>query len=219
MKGKRKQLEGIVEARCDILGLNHIENYCEILREASSKSDEFSILMDMLTIQESFFFRQEAQFHALRHFCLPRLMDKRKGDHGNINIWSAGCANGEEAYSIAMLIRDLFPNNPQTQFYIKGTDISRQALLKAREGIYPKRAVRGLDPHYLDRYFTKQDHRYVLRTDIKTMVDFEYQNLSEEPFPGQCHAPVGHYFLPECDHLLHHGSQPEVDEKLLWVNG
>jgi chemotaxis protein methyltransferase CheR len=179
---KRKQLEEIVRTRCKILGLNHIRDYYRRLRIPSGKG-EFSTLMDILTIQESFFFRHKAQFHALRHFCLPPLMNKKKTDLKRINIWSAGCANGEEAYSIAMLIRDLVFDDFQMKFHIKGTDISRQALRKASKGVYTERAIRGLSPHYLDRYFTKQGDRYLLSRDIRTMVDFEYFNLSEEPFP------------------------------------
>ena len=180
---KRKQLEEIVGTRCNILGLNHISDYYKLLCTPSHESREFSTLMDILTIQESFFFRHKAQFNALRHFCLPPLIDKKKADNRKINIWSAGCANGEEAYSIAMLIRDLVSDNFQMKFFIKGTDISHQALQKAREGIYTERAVRGLEPRYLDRYFTQQGDRYLLSADIRTMVDFEYLNLSEEPFP------------------------------------
>jgi chemotaxis protein methyltransferase CheR len=180
---KRKQLEEIVEARCRILGLNHINDYYKLIRIPSVKEREFGTLMDILTIQESFFFRHKAQFHALRNFCLPPLMNKKKTDHRKINIWSAGCANGEEAYSIAMLVRELVFDDFQVKFYIKGTDISRRALRKAKEGAYTERAIRGLPPHYLDRYFTKQGERYLLCADIKTMVDFQYFNLSEEPFP------------------------------------
>ena len=179
---KRKQLEEIVGTRCKVLGLNHINDYFKLLRIPSVKEQEFSTLMDILTIQESFFFRHKAQFHALRHFCLPPLINKKRMDQGKINIWSAGCANGEEAYSIAMLIRELVFDDFQMEFHIKGTDISRQALRKAREGVYTERAIRGLAPHYLDRYFTKQGDRYLLCADIRTMVEFEYFNLSEEPF-------------------------------------
>ena len=150
---KRKQLEDIVRNRCRILGLNHIRDYCKRLHMPSVKGREFNTLMDILTIQESFFFRQKAQFHALRHFCLPPLMDQKKAGQKKINIWSAGCANGEEAYSIAMLIRDLVFDDFQIKFYIKGTDISHQALRKAKEGIYTERAIRGLAPHYLDPLF------------------------------------------------------------------
>ena len=180
---KRKQLEEIVETRCEILGLDHISDYYKLLRNPSAMEREFSTLMDILTIQESFFFRHKAQFHALRHFCLPPLMSKKKTDHRRINIWSAGCANGEEAYSIAILMREFFFDDFQMKVFIKGTDISRQALRNAGEGAYTQRAIRGLSPHYLERYFTKQGDRYLLSADIKTMVEFEYFNLSEEPFP------------------------------------
>ncbi len=186
---KRKQVEEIVETRCQKLGLKHIHHYYTLLGTPPSHHGEFSTLMDILTIQESFFFRHKAQFHALRYFCLPGILDKKKMGNSRINIWSAGCANGEEAYSIAMLIRDLALDKPQMRFYIKGTDISRQALQKAREGVYTERAVRGLDPYYLDRNFTKRGGRYHLSPNIKTMVDFDYLNLSQEPFPTDAMPP------------------------------
>ncbi len=182
---KQKHLEEMVEGRCQALGVHDMGGYLARLRTPFEGTSEFSTLMDILTIQESFFFRQNAQFHALRHFCLPRLMEKKESSHQKINIWSAGCACGEEAYSIAMVIRDLFPENPEAAFYIRGTDISRQALHKAKEGIYPKRAVRNLASRYLDRYFTEAQGRYILRGNIKRMVDFECLNLSEAPFPFQ----------------------------------
>ncbi len=183
---KRKHLEEIVQDRCRALGVHDVDGYLARLQAPSEETNEFGTLMDILTIQESFFFRQDAQFHALRRFCLPRLMEKKESPHQKINIWSAGCACGEEAYSIAMVIRDLVPENPEAAFCIKGTDISRQALRKARAGIYRKRAVRNLDSRYLDRYFTEERGRYALKGNIKSMVEFEYLNLSEDPFP--CHA-------------------------------
>ena len=121
---KRLQLSEIIKTRCDLLGLNHIRDYWTLLHASSHNQPEFNTLMDILTIQESFFFRHNAQFNALRHFCLPRI-----------------------------------------------------------EGIYTERAIRGLDSRYLNRYFSKQDHGYQLSPEIKTMVDFAYLNLSEDPFP------------------------------------
>ena len=78
---KRKQLEEIVVTRCNILGLNHITDYYKLLCTPSHESREFSTLMDILTIQESFFFRHKAQFNALLYFCLPPLIDKKKADN------------------------------------------------------------------------------------------------------------------------------------------
>ncbi len=180
---KRLQLSEIIKTRCDLLGLNHIRDYWALFHEPAQNHPEFNTLMDILTIQESFFFRHNAQFNALRHFCLPRIMKKKNPKNSRINIWSAGCANGEEAYSIAMLIRDLIPENPETKVRIHGTDISLQAISKAKEGIYTERAIRGLDARYLNRYFSKQENGYVLSPEIKGMVDFAHLNLSEDPFP------------------------------------
>jgi chemotaxis protein methyltransferase CheR len=178
---KREQLARIVQTRCEALGVNHAGIYYGLLRAGSEKGNEFNTLMDLLTIQESFFFRHKAQFDALRQVCLPALMQK-KGLNRRINIWSAGCANGEEVYSIAMIVRDLIPNQPESRVFIKGTDISGRALRSAREGVYSKRAVRGIPPDYLTRYFTREGDRFALGPEIKGMVAFEWVNLAEAPF-------------------------------------
>ena len=182
-KRKRQQLAQIAKSRCEALGLDHIRGYYALLRAPADKGKEFNTLMDILTIQESSFFRHKAQFDVLRQFCLPLLMKKKKGENSRINIWSAGCAGGEEAYSIAMLVRDLIPEKPKTKVLIKGTDISQRALSKAKKGVYTERAVRGLAPYYLNHYFSRQGDGYVLSPKIKAMVAFECLNLSEEPFP------------------------------------
>ena len=178
---KREQLARIVKARCEALGVNHAGTYYGLLRAGSEMGSEFNTLMDMLTIQESFFFRHKAQFDALRQVCLPPLL-KKKGLNRRINIWSAGCANGEEVYSIAMIVRDLIPNQPEDRVFIKGTDISERALRSAGEGVYSKRAVRGIPPDYLTRYFTREGDRFALGPEIKGMVAFEWVNLAEAPF-------------------------------------
>jgi chemotaxis protein methyltransferase CheR len=179
---KRQQLEEIVKERCQALRLDHMGDYNALLSAHVDKGKEFSTLMDILTIQESFFFRHKAQFDILQRFCLPQLI-KKKGKEECINIWSAGCANGEEAYSIAMLVRDLIPERPEARVFIRGTDISQKALCSAKEGVYTERALRGLGPCYLNRYFSKQGEYYLLSKEIKGMVDFECLNLAEDPFP------------------------------------
>ena len=181
---KRKQLEEIVGARCKILGLNYISDYYKLLRIPFGWGAGIQHIDGYSDHPGELFLSPRSPVSCPAKFLsTPANEQKRKTDHGRINIWSAGCANGEEAYSIAMLIRDLVFDDFQMKFYIKGTDISRRALRKAREGVYTERAIRGLAPHYLERYFTKQGDRYLLSADIRTMVDFEYLNLSEEPFP------------------------------------
>jgi chemotaxis protein methyltransferase CheR len=178
---KKEQLAQIVKTRCKALGLDRMGAYDALLRASGPRGGEFNTLMDMLTIQESCFFRHRAQFDALRRFCLPAMM-QQKGYNHRINIWSAGCANGEEAYSIAMLVRDLIPDKPETRVFIKGTDISERALESAREGIYSRRAVRALSPGVLVRYFKREGERFLLVPEIRDMVAFEWLNLSEGPF-------------------------------------
>ena len=182
---KKQHLSEFVAGRCRILGVSDVGAYAFLLR-TSPEQKEFGQLMDFLTIQESSFLRHKAQFDILKELCLHSL-NRKKG--GRIRIWSAGCANGEEAYSIAMLVRDLLPQRAEDRFFIKGTDISRQALRRARKGVYSERAVRDLDPSHLDRYFSREGDRYRLNQEIKDMVDFAYFNLAEDPFPGEAMPP------------------------------
>jgi chemotaxis protein methyltransferase CheR len=207
---KRQQLEEIVKERCQALRLNHIGDYDALLRDSVEKGKEFSTLMDILTIQESFFFRHKAQFDILQRFCLPLLI-KKKDKCDRINIWSAGCANGEEAYSIAMLVRDLIPERPEARVFIRGTDISQKALCRAKKGVYTERALRGLDPCYLNRYFSKQGECYFLSKEIKGMVDFGYLNLAEDPFPTEA-MPIWDFIF--CRNVIIYFT-PEHQRKLM----
>lgn len=174
---KKRQMADLIQERCRALHLKHFRDYYNLLISSERAKSEFACLMDRLTIQESFFFRQKAQFDVLKSFCLPLLMKGKKDDHP-INIWSAGCARGEEAYSIAMLVREFIPDAPN-RVRIKATDISEQALREARKGRYTQRAVRDLESHYLKRWFLKHEKGYELDPEIRAMVDFEYLNLSE----------------------------------------
>jgi len=175
-KSRKEHLRNAIATRLQALNL-HPKRYIFLLTGASKENPEFKALMDLLTIRESFFFRHKAQYDVLRDHCLPRILEN-KPDNGPINIWSAGCANGEEAYSIAMVIRDLIPAKNGRKILIWGTDISSDALIQARKGVYSERAVRELDSSQIVRFFQKKGPQYFLNDEIKSMVHFEYFNLA-----------------------------------------
>ena len=187
-KNRQEHLRNAISTRLLALKLTDPEEYLLLLNGACGDNPEFSALMDLLTIRESFFFRHRAQYEALEKHCLPRILEI-KGRKGPINIWSAGCANGEEAYSIAMVVRDLIPETTGRKILIRATDISGDALIQARKGEYSERAIRELEPSRVDRFFLKKGSRYFLKNEIKSMVHFEYFNLAEKHFPLEAMPP------------------------------
>src|SRR5690606_26511129 len=136
-------------------------------------------LIASLTIGESYFFRDPGQFALLRNELLPQVAAQR--EHGPIRLWSAGCAAGEEAYSLAILSEEL---GLHARASVLGTDISRTRLAAARQGVYTKWALRGLDAETVERYFTQARNRYTLRPSFRERVDFRYLNLAEDRYPS-----------------------------------
>jgi len=116
---------------------------------------------------------------------LPEIITQRQNSGRRIRIWSAGCATGEEPYSIAMLLRDLIPDIQTWSVLILATDINRTVLRSAREGGYGAWSFRGVDKRVQSRYFQRNgDGRYHIADEIKRMVTFDYLNLIEGPYPS-----------------------------------
>lgn len=141
-------------------------------------------LVNALTICETHFFRDEAQFDALLYHVLPKIIERRRSLK-TIRIWSAGCASGEEPYSIAILLRELLPDVDEWSITIIGTDINTQALDKARKAVYGEWAFREERAKNLRaRYFRSLGDRYELVPEVRRMVTFQRLNLVEDTFPS-----------------------------------
>jgi chemotaxis protein methyltransferase CheR len=138
-------------------------------------------VIDALTVCETHFFRNTPQFDALRDHILPGIIaERRQANRLELNLWSAGCASGEEAYSLAILLRELLPDWPQWQLTILGTDLNKRSLGQARHGIYRDWSFREAHAQIIrDRYFDQIDNRYHLHNDIRQMVRFEPCSLVE----------------------------------------
>lgn len=152
------------------------EQLRELLAGETAARDE---LIARLTIGESYFFRDPGQFRLLREEILPGIAAAR-GD-APIRLWSAGCASGEEAYSLAIIAEQLGLGRRTT---VLGTDLSRMRLAAARKAIYSQWALRGMDDETIGRYFTRAGNRYVLRPKFREAVDFRYLNLAEDRYPS-----------------------------------
>jgi len=178
---KKYLLESRVNRRLSSLGIQNFEDYFRVLTNGRGES-ELSHLINSITINETFFFRNEPQFNALEEIILPELIKKRKEDGTNkIKIWSAACSTGDEAYTIALIVTEKFlPRSPQIKFEVVGTDINTQALDSAKRAIFKDYSVRNIPKNYLDKYFHKDGDKYIISDEIKKMVEFKQLNLFDK---------------------------------------
>jgi len=134
--------------------------------------------VEAMTTSETSFFRDFHPFEALKKFVMPELVAQR-GPAQELNIWCAACSAGQEPYSLALLLREYFPQLLSWNIHILATDLSVDILARAREGRYSQLEVnRGLPAHLLIKYFQKQGCDWYLRDDIRRMVDFQTLNLA-----------------------------------------
>lgn len=141
-------------------------------------------VMEALTTSESFFFRDGKLFESLAAALLPRLMASR-GEARRLHFWSAGCSSGQEAYSLAMLVRDRAAALVGWKLDILGTDISPAMIEKARAGLYSQFEVqRGLPVQMLIKYFKKRAESWQIDSALRAMVQFREHNLLDDSLPG-----------------------------------
>jgi chemotaxis protein methyltransferase CheR len=135
-------------------------------------------LVEAMTINETFFFRDGHPFEVLREVVLPELI-RRRAEVRCLNIWCAACSSGQEPYSVALLLRRDFPALSGWNLRVIGSDLSTAMLERARRGRYSELEVsRGLAPELLAAYFQKQTDGWQLEDDIRRMVEFLCINLS-----------------------------------------
>jgi chemotaxis protein methyltransferase CheR len=176
----------LVEARllnvARTAGFPSVANLIAQLR-ASKFNDLHRQVVEAMTINETSFFRDIQPFEALRKSILPDILARRKTEH-SLRIWCAACSTGQEAYTIAMLLREHFPQLKSWCIEILATDLSTQALERARRGTYSQLEVnRGLPVAYLLKYFHKRGVNWQINDDIRKMIQFRPLNLIE-PWPA-----------------------------------
>lgn len=156
-------------------------DYFELL---ASDEDEFKELMNLVTINETSFFRFPAQFEALRDQIIPQIVDARGHDAlRRFRVWSAGCSTGEEPYTISMTLLDSALEGLGYTCEVHGTDVSTQALDRARRAIYPARSLESLHENVVNRFFEPTKDGYRPRERVRKLVTFHFHNLIKEPYP------------------------------------
>lgn len=144
-------------------------------------------LIPHLTNNESYFFRESPQLELLKDEVLRSVAERVQArKRHEIRILSAGCAAGEEPYTIAMLLRDFRGLPPGMRLRITGIDLDPEALRRAREGSYTENAFRRIEKPVRDRFFTLNgDGRWKIAEDLRQMVRFERANLAASDWPGR----------------------------------
>lgn len=149
--------------------------YDEFYRVLLTDPQKFREFVSKLTINVSEFFRNPERFYELRQKILPELL----GKNPLIKIWSAGCSNGAEPYSVAMILKEL---KAERRAKIVATDIDLGILKKALAGLYPASEVKNLPADLQTKYFQFENNTYRLNEEIKSLVEFKRHNLLLDPF-------------------------------------
>jgi len=196
--------EYLVETRLGpILTRLGCTSYAELLQKAKTddKKNLENEIIDAISTNETYFFRDKAPFQLLQHKIIPDLIDRRTrknpGRKPAIRLWSAANSTGQEIYSIAMILVEMgiTPDNYNVKLF--GTDISDAAIAQASYGFYNKfEAARGLDPARLQRYFDPHENGYKIKDQLRVMTQFKKMNLMQ-PF-----AAMGKFDIILCRNVM-----------------
>lgn len=182
----------LIESR---LGLLLAEHGCRTFRELYQQSRMDSTrtiekrIIDQIATNETLFFRDRAPFEMLKYKILPDIVDRKtqkifSGCPVPLRIWSAGCAYGQEVYSIAMALKEILVDLKKYHVSILGTDISGMAIARASHGTYSRFEMdRGLTPEQMKLYFVREGEAWKIKDEIRAMASFKKMNLMQ-PFAG-----------------------------------
>ncbi len=179
-------LSNRLRKRLAALSLNEFSDYYKYLENLTgeAKKKEYEELLDVVSTNETYFFRNERHFEALKDYCIPELIKIKKDK--TLRIWSAACSTGEEPYTIAICVMESMKYLQGWNIEIIATDIAPSVLEFAREGYYSGRRIEKVPPEYLKKYFTlvdKEKGLYRINDNLKKMVNFYYLNFFKNPFP------------------------------------
>ncbi len=161
------------------------EQYVKLLAEAPESTPLLDDLMAKITVGETYFFRDKNQVKLLQEVILPAIIKKKRAANDlSIRIWSAGCASGEEIYTVVMILTELLPDIDKWKLQLLGTDVNTMALKKGLNGRYNEWSMRSINDYYKKCYFKKENNAYLLIEDIRDKVDFIYLNLNDNTYPS-----------------------------------
>jgi chemotaxis protein methyltransferase CheR len=171
-------LQKRLSPRAQELNFDSFQKYFYFLQYDPRSDAEFDQIFDLVTTNETYFFREPAQLQAFTEEIIPDVLSRKQIK--KVRIWSAGCSSGEEPYSIAILLQEAGWYD-QAAFEIFASDINQQVLAKARKGHYRENAFRATSPLLRERYFTREgDGSWKVRDEVRNRISFGRLNLYDE---------------------------------------
>lgn len=159
------------------LGIDSVSRLLHHMRETKDANIERSVV-EAMTTNETLWFRDAKPFEALRRHIVPEVIGRNEGSR-QLSVWSAAASTGQELYSVALVLKDGFPELDSWSVTLKGTDINTSVIERARAGRFSTLEInRGLAAHLLVRHFTREGAHYVISETIRKMVSFSYMNLA-----------------------------------------
>jgi len=180
---KKYLLEARIVKRLTMLQYTTFKEYAKQLENETFLETELPFLYTAITINETYFFRCMEHLDSIQNFIIPELV-REKNLHSKekkIKFWSAACSSGEEAYTLAIIIKEeIAPHYPDFEFEIIASDIDTSILSKAKTGLFTEYSIRHIPAVYFQKYFSKQGSQYKIDDEIVQMVRFFSMNLYNE---------------------------------------
>lgn len=176
-QSKRYFVDKRLVERIEATGNDSFRTYFTMLRFQASGT-ELQALVNLMTINETYFFREEYQFHCLVNSILPEIVANKK-NNDPIRIWVIPSSSGEEPYSIAMCLLERWPGIHKWDVEIISSDIDTKILAQARSGLYSERSVKHVPRAYMNKYFHQTAQGFQLSNDLRSAVEFTRINLME----------------------------------------
>lgn len=196
--GKRYFVDRRLAERVAATGQPSLRAYLLKLRVDDPGGEEMQHLINEMTVNETYFYREDYQLRALSAEMMPELAARRRGEA--LRIWSLPCSTGEEPYSIALHLTENWPGLETVDVEIVASDIDTRALARARAGIYGERAVHNLPADVLERHFEPAGpERWRIAAPLREAVRFTTVNLSD---PAEMRRHRGLYDVIFCRNLL-----------------
>lgn len=168
-------LERRLSRRLKMQHINDFRDYYRYLLYDRKKEEELRSIIDILTVNETYFFREMNQLKTFMDEIIPELKDTNSAKK-RIRIWSAGCSTGEEPYTIAMLLLER-GNISGWDIEILASDINQRVLTTARRGVYRKNSFRSTEQYYIEKYFKPEEDSFIISDNVKRLINFSHLNL------------------------------------------
>ena len=169
-----------VAKRMAALGMDDPNDYIFMVSYADTDGLEMQELANLVTTNETYMFREYDQLQGFANYCLPEVLSAKQ-DRGekSLRIWCAGCSSGEEAYTLAMIVQEVFPQSQSWDCKIVATDIDENMLRKVASARYGQRSVNDVPQEYRDKYLIAEGDEYVVRRRTAALVEARHLNLND----------------------------------------